>query len=189
MLLISLFQTKNTSSSIFFTQVLHLQHDNDKELAAWLIASVDGNILSAHCTCTAGFGEACTHVAALTFAVDAVTQTKERATCTCSGVKAYWKEPQGSEDVAPMPGFKIDFLSAEAKKDLREKLIGDDMEVQKPLPRVPTPTAAEMNSFFQQLKDISKDTSDVPVLLTVLPGFCEDFKVDPQAHVPNSDQP
>ena len=69
----------------------------------------------------AGIGETRTHVAALTFAVDAFTQTKDKATCT--GVKAFWKVPQGIKvkGVTPMPGFKIDFSSAKAKKDRLEK--------------------------------------------------------------------
>ena len=51
---------------IYF-QVLHSQRMSEKPLQPWIIAEKDGRILAAHCTCMAGFGEACTHVAALFF--------------------------------------------------------------------------------------------------------------------------
>ena len=39
-------------------------------------------VVCAHCTCMAGLGEACSHIAALLFTVKANTQVKKRTACT-----------------------------------------------------------------------------------------------------------
>ena len=38
--------------------------------------------MRAHCTCMAGLGEACSHIAALLFTVEANTRVKKRTVCT-----------------------------------------------------------------------------------------------------------
>jgi uncharacterized Zn finger protein len=53
---------------------------SEKPLQPWIIAEKDGRILAAHCTCMAGLGEACTHVAALLFAVDASVKLRDSKT-------------------------------------------------------------------------------------------------------------
>ncbi|KAK7489626.1 hypothetical protein BaRGS_00019021 [Batillaria attramentaria] len=110
------YQPQGCPNVVVSAKVLHSQRLNEAPLTPWVIVTADGsNILSAHCTCKAGIGETCSHVGALTFACDAFTTTKEKATCT--GVKAYWKVPQGIRGVKPAPAYKIDFSSARAKKD------------------------------------------------------------------------
>ncbi|KAK7101771.1 hypothetical protein V1264_020101 [Littorina saxatilis] len=60
-------------NSVISAKVLHSQRLNEPALSPWIIATSDGNILSAHCTCMAGVGETCTHVGALAFAVNTCT--------------------------------------------------------------------------------------------------------------------
>jgi uncharacterized Zn finger protein len=48
---------------------------SEKPLQLWIIAEKDGRTLAAHCTCMAGLGEACTHVAA---EIRKLLQTKNR---------------------------------------------------------------------------------------------------------------
>ena len=50
---------------------------NDKPLEPWFIADPSGKVLSAHCTCVAGLGETCSHVAAILFTVDVANKIKE----------------------------------------------------------------------------------------------------------------
>ncbi|XP_070212188.1 uncharacterized protein [Littorina saxatilis] len=46
-------------NSVISAKVLHSQRLNEPALSPWTIATFDGNILSAHCTCMAGVGETC----------------------------------------------------------------------------------------------------------------------------------
>ena len=39
-------------------------------LITWLLAENDGNVITAHCDCMAGFSEACSHVGALMYAIE-----------------------------------------------------------------------------------------------------------------------
>jgi len=71
-----------------FLQVLHSQRLNDKPLRPWIVAEKDGPIIAEHCTCMAGLGETCTHVASLLFYVEAVIKLCESR--TVPEVAAYW---------------------------------------------------------------------------------------------------
>lgn len=130
----------------------------------------------------AGVGETCTHVGALCFTIDAYTRTREKATCT--GVKAYWKVPQGVKAVTPKPAAEIDFSSAKAKKDKLDKSIDDGTAAAAPafstlkqLPVVDVPDANELNDLFSQLKLTNSDHN----VLKVLPAYCGDYKADETA--------
>ena len=48
-------------------RVNHSQKLNDPQLKPWVMVKTDGIILGAHCNCVAGFGECCSHVAAILF--------------------------------------------------------------------------------------------------------------------------
>jgi hypothetical protein len=47
--------------------IIYSQRMNDTPLRPWIIAEKGGKIISAHCDCMAGLGEACTHIAATLF--------------------------------------------------------------------------------------------------------------------------
>ncbi|XP_070179085.1 uncharacterized protein [Littorina saxatilis] len=176
-------------NSVISAKVLHSQRLNEPALSPWIIATSDGNILSAHCTCMAGVGETCTHVGALAFAVDTYTQTKERATCT--GVKAYWKVPQGVRGVTPLPAYLINFSSSKAKQTSLSKLVHDENTVapeshlHKSLHQVDAPTVHEVRALFATL-----NTQGTANVLTVLPDYCDIFAAcvpaDPSIGTPTS---
>lgn len=50
---------------------MHSQRLSDVPLSPWIIIQPDGKVLAAHCNCMAGLGEACTHVAALLYSIEA----------------------------------------------------------------------------------------------------------------------
>ena len=55
----------------------------------WLcIDRKDGCVVSSHCTCMAGFGEACSYIAALLFAIEAVNYSSINDACT--SMKCIW---------------------------------------------------------------------------------------------------
>ena len=43
----------------------------EKALIPWAIVRLDGVVEAAYCTCMAGLGEACTHIAAMLWAISA----------------------------------------------------------------------------------------------------------------------
>ncbi|CAC5409061.1 unnamed protein product [Mytilus coruscus] len=86
-------------------KVLHSQRMSEKPLQPWFIAEKEGRILAAHCTCMAGQGEVCTHVAALRFAVDASVQLRESKTVTEE--KSYWLLPTSVKGVSYKRGISI----------------------------------------------------------------------------------
>ncbi|KAK7092303.1 uncharacterized protein [Littorina saxatilis] len=163
-------------------KVLHSQKLNEASLTPWLIASADGSkIESAHCTCTAGVGETCSHVGALAFALESFTQARERTTCT--GVSNCWKVPQGIKGVLPTPTYNIDFTSAKSKKTRLQQFIADDTAVrtidhtQKAVKQTTPPTAEELSGLFQKLQtNCEKQNLKAPSCVKVSPEFCKMYR-------------
>ena len=60
-----------------------------------------GTVLCAHCTCMAGLGEACSHIGALLFTLEANTQIKKRLSCT--SLPCSWLPPSLCRDEAQEP--------------------------------------------------------------------------------------
>ena len=63
-------------SFLFTALVKHSQRLSLPPLKVWLAVKQSGEVLCAHCSCMAGLGEACSHVAAVLFTAEANTQTK-----------------------------------------------------------------------------------------------------------------
>lgn len=92
---------------------MHSQRLNDKPLQPWFITAHSGEVECAHCTCMAGLGESCTHVAALLFWVNNhVMQNGEKSV---TDVKAYWTAPK-LKNVKCDTVDKIDFSTPKIKK-------------------------------------------------------------------------
>jgi hypothetical protein len=51
-----------------------------------------GYVVSSHCTCMAGLGEACSHIAAVLFALDNTTRSGLNDTPACTSVKCIWAD-------------------------------------------------------------------------------------------------
>ncbi|XP_013401791.1 uncharacterized protein LOC106167536 [Lingula anatina] len=78
------------SCHLLKAKVNHSMRIREKPLEPWIIIS-SGGINSAHCTCMAGLGEACSHISAVLFAVEAWTKVRKEASVT--DVPAYWMMP------------------------------------------------------------------------------------------------
>ena len=87
---------------------------SEKPLQPWIIAEQEGRILAAHCTCMAGLGEACTHIAALLFAIEATVKLRDSKTVTEE--KSYWLLPTSVKGVSYKEVREIDFTSAQTMK-------------------------------------------------------------------------
>lgn len=61
-------------------KVKHSQRMNDAPLKTWILAKMDGKIICAHCTCVAGLSESCSHVGAICFAINKISEAKATVT-------------------------------------------------------------------------------------------------------------
>ena len=92
---------------------------SEKPLHPWIIAEQDGCILAAHCTCTAGLGEACTHVTALLCAVESSVKLRDSKTVTDE--KSYWLLPASVKGVWYKEIREMDFTSAKTMKKILDR--------------------------------------------------------------------
>lgn len=150
--------------------VKHSQSMSAQALKPWFAAEEGGMVICAHCTCMAGLGEACSHVSALMFAVEANTRVQSNLSCTsklCSWL------PPSKACVEYAPVTDIDFISPQQK---RRKLLSTgvntsskacDSEIS---PHVSTkPTPEEYDSLYRTLSESKA------VILSITPGYCESF--------------
>ena len=63
-------------------RVRHSQRISTTPVKQWVAAEKGGTIICAHCTCMAGLGEACSHIAALLFVLEANTKMQKNTSCT-----------------------------------------------------------------------------------------------------------
>lgn len=64
------------------------------KLKVWVILETNGSVCTAHCTCMAGLGEVCSHIAAVLYAAEYAAGLKNSISCT--DVKAAWPVPSQS---------------------------------------------------------------------------------------------
>jgi hypothetical protein len=139
-------------------------NDTPLILRPWIIAEKGGKIISAHCNCMAGFGEACTHIAATLFWVDATVRIRETKTVTQE--KAYWMLPTGVKKNA------YSQLSAKSKKVLLDKHINNEqMKTVQRNVTVSTPTPDELDSFFKELSMAGSK----PAILSLIPQYSDQY--------------
>ena len=60
-------------SKVILTATRHSQAVTGTQLKPWVTAERSGTVICANCTCMAGLGEACSHIAALLFSAEAFT--------------------------------------------------------------------------------------------------------------------
>ena len=130
--------------------------------------------MAAHCDCMAGLGEACTHVAALLFAVEATVKIRDAKTVTEE--KAYWLLPGGVKGVAYSEVSNIEFTSAKTKKKMFDiSLSSPQTSVAKShnMKAVNVPEAApqDMHAFCEKLHGTGKKAG----IFTSLPLFSDDY--------------
>ena len=68
---------------LFTATVKHSQTKSATPLKVWVGCKLNGEVVAAaHCTCIAGIGEVCSHIAGVLFAAEANTQVKQQQSCT-----------------------------------------------------------------------------------------------------------
>ena len=74
--------SSRTATFLACVRVRHSQRLAATPLRPWVAVEKIGTAVCAHCDCMAGLGEACSHVAAVLFALEANMQVKKSMSCT-----------------------------------------------------------------------------------------------------------
>lgn len=157
---------------------MHSQSLRDKLLNPWIIAEKSGKVISAHCDCMAGLGEACSHIAALLFYIDVLVQQRDSKTVTQE--KAYWMVPAALNKIEYKPIRAIDFSSAKAKQRRLVNSTQESPDVCTPLrparvikksAETPVTTPDELSTLFQAINTCATK----PAILSIIEPFCEDY--------------
>jgi len=107
-------------------------------------------VKACHCTCMAGLGEACSHVAALLFAINATTQIRDSKTVTKK--PAYWMLPPEVKNIRYEEIREMNFASAKTMKRNLDTMIGGNSTPVTPRvsktnkKKVPPPTTQELHA-------------------------------------------
>ncbi|KAK3884699.1 hypothetical protein Pcinc_011019 [Petrolisthes cinctipes] len=105
-------QGNGSTLCIVTAKVRHSQSLNEEALRPWFAMEKEGPIIAAHCSCVAGLGEACSHVAATMFAVESGANWTKKESCTSQ--PCGWVLPSCSS-FKSAPLAKIDFTSPATK--------------------------------------------------------------------------
>ena len=116
----------------------------------WVAFKLDGEVISAHCTCMAGIGEVCSHTAAALFLLEANTQTKQNLSCT--SLPCSWLSPS-FRTVEFLPVSKIDFRTPQQERKLA---LDDNPHSSTMMPggkvrHVLKPTESQLSDYYLQL--------------------------------------
>ena len=93
-------------------KVKHSQRLSVPPVKTWAAAEKGGAVVCAHCDCMAGLGEACSHIAAILFTLDANVQARKSLSCT--SVPCSWLPPT-FKNVPFAPISDINFADPEKR--------------------------------------------------------------------------
>ncbi|KAG0436600.1 hypothetical protein HPB47_017868 [Ixodes persulcatus] len=147
-------------------EVRHSQFIRDALLRPWLLIKPDDEVLVAHCTCMSGLGEACCHVGAVLFYMEAVVRRRNDQACTDQDNA--WLPPH-VRVVDCVPIAKIDFSSSEMKKrKLDGEELRDPVAAQKSIEKV---TEEEWEMFMERCHQAGSR----PALLLLSEKYAHEF--------------
>lgn len=155
---------------------MHSQAVRQPPLDLWILTEErKGPVLTANCTCRAGQGSTCSHVAAVLYYVEAAVNIRNKPTVTEE--RAYWLLPRPTKEVRYARIADIDFTSAQTKRQRLDAAINDLHNTCAPPPKprpvrkVPAPTKEEQINFLATLKSLGSRAA----ALTVWDQFHDDF--------------
>ncbi len=128
----------------------------------------------------AGLGEACTHIGAVLFYLEASTKMRSEQTCTQS--KCQWVIPSSQKEIPYLPIKYLDFSSAKKKQTT----------VTSPMPSssqqgfkasASKPDNFEIDTFFKKLNESGKN----PAILSIVSPYSDNYI--PKVVQPNFPKP
>uniref|UniRef100_A0A224Z122 Protein containing YqaJ domain n=1 Tax=Rhipicephalus zambeziensis TaxID=60191 RepID=A0A224Z122_9ACAR len=147
-------------------KVNHSQALSAQPLEPWIIIKEDGMVKAAHCTCMAGLGEACSHIGAVLFYLEATASLRDSQACTDK--KNQWLPPYMT-NVPCAPICEIDFSSSSAKRQRLSE--AGKPSAKKTKTHVEGLSKEDWNSFLASVKNTGAQSA----VLSLSKGFCNDF--------------
>ena len=181
---VNVYQPMSNCTYIATAPVRHSQSISATPLRPWVAIEKNGSVLCGHCTCMAGLGEACSHIAALLFTLDGNTSYKLKASCT--SLPCSWLPPS-LQNVPYSEISEINFMTpAKQKQLLTSKPLSTthDSTIQSAGPSTSNvssqqscrmfqpPTEGEIKAFYMAL---ANDHSHKPAILSVVPEHCDRY--------------
>ncbi|KAM4711706.1 uncharacterized protein FYW61_020825 [Anableps anableps] len=143
---------------IITSKVIQFEGITENPHHVWTIIEPSGLVVSGHCTCMASSDVVCSHVAATLFALDACVRIQQETSSP-----PLPNSPRSRRCVEPARDVNFSYPNK------RRKTI--DENSRQSTPAVPPPTAEEMKQFYDSLASSGAKS----VILSVLPGYCEEF--------------
>ena len=143
-----------SKACVVYGTVKHSQRLSASPLEAWVAVERDGLVICAHCNCMAGLGEACSHVTALLFLLEANTQQKKSLSCISQ--PCYWLPPT-FKNVPFARICDIDFTSPPTKyrKFLSDLAACPSKSTSTSITSM-TPSSSELDTFYKNLSKVGK---------------------------------
>ena len=133
-----------------------------------------GEICCAHCTCMAGLGEACTHVAAILFYLETRVRIDGQPTCTQQSCQ--WVMPAFQKDIPYLQIRDVDFTSPNSMKSQIDQSIivncpSSSSTTSFRQPNAKPPNPEELSGFFTTLSTCKTK----PAILSIIPNFSTQY--------------
>ena len=139
--------------------VKHSQSLSAAPAKPWVAIKTEGTVVLAHCTCMAGLGEACLHIAAVLFLLEGNTQHRQRLACT--SLPCSWLPPS-FRNVLYSPVANMDFVTPQVKRKRNDIDNTSDARI-KMVTKVPIPLELQISAAGK------------PVILSLTPGYSEPY--------------
>ena len=159
-------------------KVKHSQRLSVPPVKTWVAAEKGGAVICPHCDCMAGLGEACSHIAAILFTLDANVQARKSLSCTL--VPCSWLPPT-FKNVPFAPISEINFAepekrlkamagtSSSSKCFVSSACEGEGTSSSSKTLTNLTSSKSELEHFFKKLSDTSKK----PVKVLLVPEYSD----------------
>eukprot|EP00117_Sycon_ciliatum_P037992 scpid40803/ scgid28309/ Inhibitor of growth protein 1 len=159
--------TSDHEKRVVKAKVRHSQSVSSDPLTPWIAAEHNGTIICAHCTCKAGLGEACAHIAALLFALESHTKFVSDNACTSKG--CVWLPPS-IKSVDYKRIAYMDFTSPSKKSKTSKSSAALPSPTSPPVISASAPTTSELDGFYSKLSEVA-----MPALLSIVPTYADAY--------------
>ena len=150
--------------TILIGKARHIQNLSETPLQPWIAVEKSGSVLCAHCTCKAGLGEACSHIAAIL--AEAQTQVKKNISCTSHPCK--WLPPSRQKCWLFSNCWHWLFQPRTKRKRMMEER--SSQQPHSATLVVPIPSESDLEHLYKELWNHGK-----PALLSIVPQYCDRY--------------
>ena len=151
-------------------KVKHSQRLSVPPTKAWIGVERSGTVICGHCDCMAGLGEACSHIAAILFTLEANVQATKSLSCT--SMPCSWLPP--SFKSVPFAAISdIDFSDPERIMKASCSVTSNSTSNTATTTHLQklAPTKSELDGFFKKLSD----TETKSVILSIVPEYSDAY--------------